>query len=33
MIRETLDAAGFLAPIPRVVVHGRPNGIGGGVIS
>ena len=33
MIRETFEAAGFPAPLPRVVVHGQPNGIGGGVIA
>ena len=29
MIRETFDAAGFPAPVPRVVVQGFPAGAGG----
>jgi small conductance mechanosensitive channel len=29
-IREAFDAAGFPAPIPRVMVHGQPGGMAGG---
>jgi hypothetical protein len=31
MIRETFDAAGFPAPIPRDVVQGDPTGAAGGL--
>jgi small conductance mechanosensitive channel len=31
MIRETFDAAGFPAPVPRIVVQGHPDGAAGGL--